>query len=493
LEAAVAQRPNTDEWRSWPVAAKRQLLRRLRERVYGSWRERARPDQLPPREWDEDEPGAPSTLFLGGGRGSGKTWAGAHIFTQEIERDPLRDTEGPGEWAIVAPTFGDARDKCIEGESGLLAALGTTAAEVEAKISPTVAKWNRSIGELYLHDSTFIQIDGGDDGAYRIQGLNLRGVWCDEIGLWKKWKTAWRESIGFALRKGHARRIATGTPKRSLPARQLIKELLANDRVICRRLLTEDNWDNLSDTFKEEVEVYVGTELGRQELRGELLDEVEGALWQRDWIEQGRVKRSPLKGYRRKVLALDPSDGKEGSDDQAWCLAGLGVDHQLYVVDSEAMRTTPLKWLTAAVILADEENAVIVIEMNHGGEALIGLLEQAMKELGVRVPYMRVYATEHKKTRAEPVAMLYEQGYSDETPELSNPVIHHINDLPELEDEMCEWTGDPGETSPNRLDALVWAITHLKRYSRKPQMSENGRKAAPYTEKKKARGAVAWK
>jgi phage terminase large subunit-like protein len=456
----LTENPSAEEWRRWPLEEKRRYLGRVRQWL-GNWRDRARPDQLPPdAEW--------TTLFLSGGRGSGKTWAGARILVEEIEADPLLESEGPGKWGVVAPTFADARDKCIEGESGLLRALRTTKAEVEAGISPTVAKWNRSIGEMELHDGTVVTISGADDGATKIQGENLRGCWCDEIGLWKKWETAWDESIGYAVRKGRARRIATGTPKRDRPARALVKRLIADakpegSKVVVRRLLTKDNWDNLSEVFKETVSRTANTELGMQELEGIMLDEAEGALWRRDWIKAGRVSAGP-EAWTRKVLALDPADGTYEGDEQAWCLAGLGTDHHLYVAASEGMRTTPREWLEAAVILANRTGAAIVVEKNHGGAFLMELLEQVMAELGVRVPVIEVTASDGKRTRAETPSMLYEQGAKTGT-----HVVHHIGDHPELEDQMCNWTGEPGIPSPDRMDALVWALTELMSGSGAPE------------------------
>lgn len=240
----MATRQASTDWEHWPAEEQRLLFRVLKELLNGSWRDQARPGQLPPEgEW--------TTLFLRGGRGSGKTWAGARILAEEIESDPLKATEGPGKWAIVAPTFADARDKCVEGESGLLAALNTSASEVEAGISPTVAKWNRSLGELVLHDGTIVTIDGADDGATTIQGENLRGCWADEVGLWKRWRTAWDESIGYAVRKGRARKIATGTPKRDRPARALVKRLIEDPNVVARQLHT--------------VERLIATEIARLE------------------------------------------------------------------------------------------------------------------------------------------------------------------------------------------------------------------------------------
>lgn len=442
--------PPAPDWLQWPLEQKRRFLLRLRQEVHGSWRSRARPDQLPPD-------GPWQTLLLRGGRGSGKTWAGAHLLDEEIQNDPAREEEGPGTWAVVAPTFADARDKCIESqESGLLMALRTSVAEVEAGISPTVAKWNRSMGEMELHDGTIIRIDGADDGAYRIQGENLRGVWADEVGLWKRWETAWDESIAYALRKGRARIVATGTPKRDRPARKLVKRLLADPKVTSRQLKTADNWDNLSAAFKERVMRTAGTELGRQELHGEMLEEAEGALWKREWIEFARTLGEPAEGYGRRVLALDPSDGLDEGDEQAWCLAAEGLDQRIYVAQSEGMRTSPFAWLKAAIQLARRTGATIVIEKNHGGQPLIELLIQAMNELGVRVPYGTVHASDGKRTRAEPVAAFYEQGFNRQ-----DPFIRHLGEHPDLEDQMVNWTGGPGERSPDRLDALVWAVSEL--------------------------------
>lgn len=438
------------DWRGWSLAEKQAFLLRLREDAT-PWREQARPDQLPP---DDDDW---ATLLLTGGRGSGKTWTGSHLLGDEIEQDPLLESEGPGEWAIVAPTFGDARDKCVEGESGFLAALHTTKNEVEAGISPTVEKWNRSNGEMWLRDGSKIIIAGADDGAPKIQGTNLRGIWCDEIGLWKKWKEAWDEAIGYAVRKGRARRIATGTPKRDKPARALVKRLLNDPRVISRRLLTADNWHNLSAVFKETALLTKDTELGKQELEGLLLDEAEGALWKRDWLKHGRLDPRQAPGScGRRVLALDTADGSYEGDEQAWCLAAEGAPGKYYVLGSEGMRTTPTKWLTAAVVLADQAGAAIVYEKNHGGEFVADLLEQVMNEVGIRVPVFDVTATDGKRTRAEPVSMLYEQGFNRQ-----DPVVYHVGEFPDLEDQMCNWTGEPGVPSPDRMDALVWAITAL--------------------------------
>lgn len=457
-------------------------------RSTAAWRLIARPSQLAPI-------GAWFIWLILAGRGWGKTRTGAEWAAEKARRYPGCRI------ALCSQTFGDGRDTMVEGESGLLSVFE----DEELRGGSRETAWNRSIGELYLANGSRFKVFSSEKPA-RLRGPQHHFAWADEPATFldankgPSKDTTW-SNLEFGCRLtidgSQPQIVATGTPQPVLLLTQTEEEplgLIHRGSTVITKGHTDENLGNLAEVYRQEVvEPFRGTRLGRQELAAEILEDRPGALWKRDWIDRARVRRSPRKGYRRKVLALDPADGNEKSDEQAWCLAGLGVDHQLYVADSEGMRTTPLKWLMAAVLLADEEDAVIVIEMNHGGEFLIGLLEQAMKELDVRVPYAKVYASKGKTTRAEPVSTLYEQGYNDEHPELSSQVIHHINYLPKLEDQMCNWTGEPGQKSPDRLDALVWAITHLKRYSRKPKTSENGRKAVPYSAKKRARGAVPYR
>jgi len=442
-----------------------------------AWRDRARPEQLPPDgEWGR--------LLFRGGRGSGKSFCGAHILAELILHDPLRASEGPGQWAVVAPTYGDARDTCIEApESGLLAAFGTSRSEVTAGRSTLVEIYNRSLGELRLRDGAVVFVDGADDGALRIQGKNLRGAWADEIGLFKQWERAWDESLAFALRKGDARLIATGTPKADMPARALVRRLLDDPAVVTRRLRTEDNRANLSDSFWERVSLTAGSRLSRQELEGELLEDVEGALWKRAWIEEARLAEPPYGGYRAVVVGLDPADGGAQGAEQALTVAAAGVDGELYVIASEGMRDTPLKWLSHAVRVAQQQSARIVVERNHGGAFLVGLLEQAMDEIRVRVPYQVVNARTGKLTRAEPVAALYEQGK-----------VHHIGVHAILEEQLVNFTGAAGERSPDRCDATVWALLELMGYARRSGGPGAGGDAVRYRDDSRGvqGGAIPW-
>jgi phage terminase large subunit-like protein len=479
-------------WQEWPVAEKIRLRMALRRRRRLA---ELREDQRAPKgDWQK--------LLLTGGRGSGKSRAGADAFAEEILSDPERSR---GEWAIVAPTFADARDKCVESEeSGLLVALGTSKPEVDAGVSPVVKTWNRSIGELELHDGTKVYIDGADDGAYRIQGYNLRGVWADEVGLWKKWQAAWDESITFALRLGRSRVIATGTPKRAMPARRLLRRLIdeakTSPKTIHRRLRTADNWQNLSAAFREAVGRYQGTTLGAQELEGVLLENAEGALWQLDWIEQTRVESLPRNHFwqRPPVIGVDPADGAEDGAEHAYAVAGLSSDHDLYVVESEGVRGSPTDFARRVVLVAHGHKGVIVVEKNHGGQWLVDVFRRAMKDIGVNVPLKVVSASQGKLTRAEPIAALYEPRKLETG--IVPGRVHHLGYFEALEDQLVNFTGASGETSPDRLDALVWALSEFTRTSFGPPLPDHLDSAVPYKDETigtdeygELEGAVAWR
>lgn len=362
-----------------------------------------------------------------GGRGSGKTRTGAETLAGWIAN------EDGGEWAIVAPTFGDGKSVCVEGPSGLLRALGGL-----------IENWNRSEGVLYVRNGAKVYIDGGDDGALRIQGKNLRGAWCDEVGLWKDWKTSWEESLRYAVRIPPARIIATGTPKRG---NKLVVQLMEDPRVVKTHMRMLDNAANLAPAIVEELlDLYAGTTLGRQELEGELIDVVEGALWTSDALEALRVQTPP--SLSRIVVGVDPSGSSKASADAAGVVvAGHSTETgHGYALADHTVHGSPDAWARAAVsaYYAFEADR-IVVETNYGGE----MVEAMIRTVDPSVPVRAVRASRGKLLRAEPVAALYEQGR-----------IHHVGYLTELEDEMCTWTPE-SKDSPNRLDALVWALTDL--------------------------------
>jgi len=420
-------------------------------------------------------------LYFQGGRGSGKTMAGAAGLAQII----IEDEEPGGQYGIVAPTYRDAWTVCVEGESGILRALGTTAGEVKNNTSKSVEYAYRSYGEIGLRSGHTIYVDSADDGALRVQGKNLRAVWGDELGLWTRWQTAWDESIRYAVRKGVSKIIVTGTPKVSRPARALIRRLIRGGEpgVIVRRLRTIDNIRNLSESFYTSViGMARGTRLERQELEGELLDDIEGALWSRDLVDAAQCGWIGEEGgppfLTRTYIGVDPSDGLEDSDEQAYTVVSRGQvdDPHIYVTESWGGQASPVKFAKMVIRRAVELHATLVIEKNHGGEWLRATFTEVMRDLrehgeippGMTPPVELVQASKAKRTRAEPVAALYDRGivrhcqrrvkYQITDPATGEQTWHADTErFTELEDQMCSYTGALRERSPDRLDSLVWA------------------------------------
>lgn len=435
------------------------------------WRRIARPDQLLPPISDPWR-----VLLLTGGRGSGKSRSGAQGLVEII----LSDTEPEGQFGICAPTYRDAWTVDVEGESGVLRALGTTPGEVKHGRSRLVEYAHRSYGEIGLRNGHIIYVDSADDGALRIQGKNLRAIWADELGLWQRWQVAWDESIRFAVRKGASKIIATGTPKVSRPARALLRRLLRGEEpgVIVRRLRTVDNAANLSEAFYQSViGAAKGTRLERQELEGELLDDVENALWSRELLERIQVPPfgepgGPQYLWQAKV-GVDPSDGGEESDEQAYTVIGKGGadDAHLYVAENWGGQEAPAPFARRCILVAVRYEAELVVEKNHGGEWLRATFAQVMKELVKegkipegRCPRVRlVHASQAKRTRAEPISALYERDVVRHCKMASRD--HHgnldVRSMVELEDQMVTFTGAAGERSPDRLDSLTWGATPL--------------------------------
>jgi phage terminase large subunit-like protein len=446
----MAQAPTA--WRGWELDAKMRLYAQARHRL---WLQRLHDGQGQPPELAA---GTCSVWYARGGRGSGKTRTGAETFAHWVLSNP------PGDWGIVAPTFADARDKCVEGVSGVKKVFG-----------PLVAKWNRSIGEMHLHTGARIMIDGGDDGALRIQGENLRGAWVDEPGLIVDWETTWDESLSFAVRLEPALIMATGTPKGKVG---LVKALIEDPECVETYLRLADNEPNLSaKQLRRLKRRYEGTRVGRQELYGEVLEEVEGALWTWEMIEAHRVKEA-LRDLIlntlsvRTVVAVDPATTATSTSDETGIVAVARVagtadilggppkpietpdgpitpppppDHG-YVLADRSGRYSPQGWAEETIKLYHELRADrIVVERNQGGDMVVSTLHS----VDPNVPISTVWASKGKEARAEPTSALYEQGR-----------FHHVGTYPELESEQTSWVPGTG-ASPNHLDALVWAATDL--------------------------------
>jgi phage terminase large subunit-like protein len=433
------------------------------------WLKQARPEQLaPPGNW--------RVWYLQGGRGSGKTRSGAQALADWV----LDDDSGEGEYGIIAPTYADAWTKCVEGQAGILKALGTSMAEIKDHRSMTVRSAWRTYGQVVLHNGIIIYADSAAEGGLRIQGRNLKGAWADEVGLWDRWELAWNESLRYAVREGRSQIIATGTPKAARPARKLVRALIRNDPgeggCVVTRLRTIDNADNLSDAFlRSVIGAAQGTRLERQELEGELLDDVANALWTRDLLDEvrcGGLGAPDGPEYIREItIGVDPSDGSETSDEQAYTVVGSGPveDGHLYVLENWGGQEAPVPFaervIRRSIALQEQHScpAELLIEKNHGGHWLKATFEQVMKRMGVRVRYRMIHASQAKRVRAEPVSALYQRhgGLVRHCHVTRTGKDGHLvpdQNMPELEDQMATFTGAQGERSPDRLDSLVWAM-----------------------------------
>lgn len=396
----------------------------LAGKLLTGWFPRGRPTQRRPAgDWN--------VWLILTGRGWGKTRTGAEDLVDAAITDP-------GDYAVVAPTFGDVRDVCVEGPSGIIAVLARRC---------IAHNWNRSLGEIHLANGSRIKA-GSADEPDRWRGWNFRGGWCDELGAWRR-PDAWTQ-LRLATRIGdRPRLVVTTTPR---PTR-LVTELAQRDdgSVFVTRGSTWDNAENLSPAALDELRLrYEGTRIGRQELEGELLLDTPGALWSLAQFDTPgfRVALDDVPDLVRVVTAVDPAV-TSGEDSDSTGIVTAGIDHtgDLWVLADDTCRLSPDGWASAAVGAMDRWGADrIVAEVNNGGD----LVESVLRAVDRSVPYRKVHASRGKRVRAEPVAALYEQGR-----------VHHVGVLADLEEQMCQWTPDGVQGSPDRLDALVWAITDL--------------------------------
>ena len=362
-----------------------------------------------------------------GGRGAGKTRAGAEF----IRFAAL--FEGARRIALIGPTFADVRNVMVEGESGLL--------NLEYGVRPV---WQPSRGRLvFSNEAEAFAFSAEDPDSLRGPQFDL--AWCDEIGVWPRGNEVW-DMLQLGLRLGdNPRCVATTTP-RPVP---LIKRLVADRSVRITRAATEENAKHLSSAFLAHVrQAYGGTKLGRQELDGELIDEVEGALWTRSLIDRCQRRVSDALDLDRVVVAVDPPAGKGPSADACGIVAAGKSGARAFVIADLTIRgASPSEWARRAAELAMQLRASeIVVEGNQGGE----MARYAIETTGTDIPIRLVRAIKDKRSRAVPIAALYEEGR-----------VGHAGLFPELEDEMCAFGGTGFSGSPDRLDAMVWAIWAL--------------------------------
>jgi len=378
-----------------------------------TWYRFAHDAQLPPQgDWR-------IWLFLGG-RGAGKTRAGAEWIADGVRRGQMRRV------GLVGATFQDARSVMIEGESGLLGVSASAAFEPS----------NRRV--LWANGAV-ADVISAEEPDY-VRGHQFDAVWADEFCKWAEPQAA-LDMLMMALRLGRDPRMAVTTTPRPIAA---LKALLAMPDVALTRSTTRDNAVNLAPTFLAGLELrFAGTRLGRQELEAELIEDLKTALWQRAWIEQARVRAAPA--LVRVVVAVDPPASVAG-DECGIVAAGLAEDGAAYVLgDFSAAGLTAAGWAARVAEACEHFSAdAVVAEANQGGDMVKQVLLDALPNASVKL----VHATRDKRTRAAPAAALYEQGR-----------VRHVGVFPELEDQMCNFDGTG--KSPDRMDALVWALADL--------------------------------
>jgi phage terminase large subunit-like protein len=386
------------------------------------------PHQLPP------EGDGWAGWVLMGGRGAGKTDAGAHATNEHAMSEACLKGGVPHRIGIVSTTHDDCVDIAVRGESGLLQANPRIRFRPGSSLYADLTWPNGAEGSLF---GTFTPED-----VERFRGPQYCFLWADEIAAWRKLDEAW-DQIEFGLRLGpHPRWIATTTPKR----RSRFKDLMAQPDVVVSHAKTMDNPHLDLRRRAKLYEKYGSTTLGRQELDAEMLGDLPGALWRRVMIDYSRIDKQP-DHLRRIVVAIDPA-ATSGEDSDETGIVVVGVDDRRpahgYVLADLSGRYAPIDWARVAVNAYRGFGADRVVgEVNNGGE----MIEQTLRTVDPNVAYQAVRATRGKLTRAEPIAALYEQGR-----------IHHVGSFPELEDQQCTWL--PGAPdSPDRMDAMVWGFT----------------------------------
>lgn len=393
----------------------------------------AHPHQLPPDgDW--------RTWVILGGRGAGKTRAGAEWLRGQVEGStPL--AAGPAErLALIGETYDQVRDVMIQGDSGLLACAPPDRRPM----------WKASERKLIWANGAMAQAFSASDPE-ALRGPQFDAAWADELAKWKKGQDCW-DMLQFALRLGQNPQVCVTTTPRNVA---LLRRLLALPSTVQTHAATEANRANLAPSFLSDVRArYAGSRLGRQELDGELLEDVQGALWSAAQLEKLRREAPPP--LSRVVIAVDPAVSAGKASDACGIVVvgaltdGPPQDWCAFVLeDCTVQGAQPLAWARAAIAARDQYSADrLVAEVNQGG----ALVESVLRQVDPFVPFRALHAARGKGARAEPVAALYEQGR-----------VFHLSGLGELEDQMCQMTarGYQGQGSPDRLDAMVWAIHEL--------------------------------
>ncbi len=404
------------------------------DQLVWDWKAWARPEQLPP-------PGDDWAIWLYlAGRGAGKTRSAA-----EWVRDRAKITDkGQLRFALVARTAADVRDVIVEGESGIIA---VTPPSERPLYEPSKRRLTWPNGNT----ATCFTADEPDS----LRGPQFHYAWADEVAAWRQspdaaGMTSW-DNLRVGTRLGAAPQIiATTTPKRVPVLYSLLAEADRTGRVVISRGSTLDNAGNLSEAYLEAITgVYAGTRLAAQELYGEMLSDVEGALWTLELLERSRQSVFPHATPLR-VIGVDPSVAENPRDECGIVVCASTGERDLYkrhawVLEDATVHGSPDVWANAVVAMARKYGCPVVAEVNQGG----ALVRNAINTIDPNVRVLEVHSKVGKALRAEPVTLAYEQNR-----------VHHVNYLTDLESQMCAWI--PGEgKSPDRVDALVHALTAL--------------------------------
>lgn len=443
-DQAQGDLPDFGEFRNWKPEAQAEALELLRQYQAAQWRpfycedqlcqgkphdnwtwNHARADQRPPR-W-----GARWLVWLlSGGRGSGKTRTGAEV-THKISNLTPRI-------GLIAPTGPDLRDTMVEGVSGILATSPPGKRPLWEPSKKRLTWPNGCIGQGFSAEE-----------PDRLRGPQQGYVWGDEPAHWPLVEEVWSNAIlGLRVKetfKGEPWKpkvVLTTTPKPS----PWMKELLKDDKTIVTRVSTYENIDNLAETFREAVlERFEGLRMGRQELYGEYLEDVEGSLWKNDMIF--KVDEPPC-GMTRIVVGVDPAGTANPKSDLTGIITcGVGEDGNYYVFSDLSDRYSPERWARAANGEYARLSADAIVAERNFGEDMVRFTLENSGFKGARIKMVR--SRRGKAIRAEPIVALYEKGK-----------VYHVGELTELEDEQTSWVPGQG-ASPNRVDALVHAMTDL--------------------------------
>ena len=388
-----------------------------------NWSFWARPKQLPPVNigWH--------IWLIMTGRGWGKTRTASEWIRSRVEAG------FKGRMHLIGPTAADVRDVMVEGESGILA---VSPPSNMPKYEPTKRRLTWPNGAV----ATTFSAEQPD----RLRGPQCELIWGDELAAWQYPEETWDMAM-FGFRKGTPKAIITTTP-RPIP---VIKDLMTTKGVVITKGDSYANRSNLSEVYYDTVIAkYEGTRLGEQEIHGKILEDTPGALWSLDTISNNRCSYEKFKEIEmvRIAVAIDPAATSKVTSNETGIVAG-GIDKngEGYILADASGQYAPIAWASKAInLFAALKGDRIIAEVNNGGE----MVETTLRTLQPRIPYLGVHASRGKRTRAEPISALYEQG-----------LVHHVGIFPALEDQMTTWDATDGSDSPDRIDALVWLLTWL--------------------------------